>query len=100
MMKFEESCSIAGQLCFVVRRNGAVIEEYREDNMIMTLGRVAVARLFAGLDGGVGMYIGVGTNNAEPDPEQTELTNQYLVQASKVGFVRPQADDGRSRKKY
>ena len=93
MLKFEEGCSVAGQLFFIARRNGQIVEEYRENNMIMTQGRVSVARLFAGLEGGAGKFIGVGSGDAEPNPEQTGLSNQYLVQANKISFVNPQVDN-------
>jgi len=94
LLKFEESCAISGQLCFFVRKNGQIIEEYRENNAIMTLGRVAVARLFAGLPDGNGKFVGVGDSGEPPNPEQTGLSAQYLVEASKISFVNAQVENG------
>jgi hypothetical protein len=94
LLNFEEGCSASGQLFFVVRRRGVIIDSFDESNMIMTLGRVAIARLFSGLSGGNGLYVGVGEDDTPPNAEQTELQNQALVQASLVQFAKAQVNDG------
>ncbi|MDR3353938.1 MAG: hypothetical protein LBO21_02725 [Synergistaceae bacterium] len=93
-LEFEESCSVSGQLFYIVRRHGKVIEESNERNMIMTLGRVAVARLFKGLQGGHGFSVGVGENGDPPNPDQVGLLNPALVMASPVEFARAEVNDG------
>jgi hypothetical protein len=92
----EESCpTVAGELFYIVRaRCGEIVEACKEPNMIMTPGRVAVARLFSGAAGGNGKFIGVGEDDMPPSPDQTELLNQCLVEAHKIGFVRPEVDNG------
>ncbi len=91
MQIFEEGCSCGGQLFFTVRHLGKVLEEYREKNMIMTAGRVAIAKLFAGQSGMAGTHVGVGTSGEAPAPDQEGLENVFLVSAS-AGFARGEAE--------
>jgi hypothetical protein len=94
MVRFEDSCALQGQLCYAVRRRGKAIEEFNDGNMVMTAGRVAIARLFAGSAGGHGYYVGVGDGGDPPNPEQEGLTNQRLVKAWKVGHAAATVEDG------
>jgi hypothetical protein len=94
MLRMLDGCHISGELNYTVLRGGEAIGRYSERNMIMTLGRVAVARLFAGLPGGNGAKIGVGEDGSPVSPEQTSLTNQSLVEASTIGFAQAVTADG------
>lgn len=89
---FSESCPTMGQLFFIVRRNGQVIEEFSERNMIMTGGRIAIAKLFSGQVGLAGTHVGVGTDGSEPNAEQTGLAGGVLVPAKSVSFARAEVD--------
>jgi hypothetical protein len=93
-VKFDESCPVSGQLFYIVRRRGEIVEESNERNMVMTLGRVAIARLFKGSQGGYGFSVGVGENGDPPNPDQTALLNPALVVASPVEFAQAVVDDG------
>jgi hypothetical protein len=93
-VKFEEGCSASGQLFYIVRRRGKIVEESGERNMVMTSGRVAIARLFKGNSGGHGFSVGVGENGDPPTPEQTGLLNPALVMASPVEFAQAEVSDG------
>jgi hypothetical protein len=92
-IKFDESCPVSGQLFYRVRRRGAVVEETALPNMVMTLGRVAIARLFKGQSGAHGFSVGVGENGDPPDPEQTGLLNPALAVASPE-FAQAEVNDG------
>ena len=92
-MVFKDSVCTSGELAYIVRSRGEIIEEYSEKNMIMTLGRVAVARLFAGLPGGNALSVGVGEGSDPPNAEQTDLSNRYLVAASAIGFARAEVQN-------
>jgi hypothetical protein len=94
MLKMIENCSVSGELCYAVRRGGKTVERHHGRNMVMTLGRVAVARLFAGLPGGNGVKIGVGEDGSPVSPEQISLTNPWLVEASSIGFAQAETTDG------
>lgn len=94
MIGFQDCCSVTGQLFYVVRRDGVVIEEFSEQNMIMTDGRIAVARLFAGGAGGNGAFVGVGSSNEPPSPDQTGLTGEVQVPVASVTFANAVVVDG------
>jgi len=94
MIGFQDCCSVTGQLFYVVRRDGVVIEEFSEQNMIMTDGRIAVARLFAGGAGGNGAFVGVGSSNEPPSPDQTGLTGEVKVPVASVTFANAEVVNG------
>lgn len=94
MIGLQESCPATGRLFYVVRRNGAVIEEFSDQNMIMTLGRVAIARLFAGENGGHGAYVGAGSSSAPPAPEQESLTDEVQVSVASVSYAEAEVVNG------
>lgn len=87
MIHFSESCPAQGQLFYTVRKNGVVIETFSEQNMIMTNGRIATARLFAGGIGGKGAFVGVGSSNEPPNPDQSGLTDEVKVPIASVAFA-------------
>jgi hypothetical protein len=91
----EKTREIRGELAYVVRSaSGAVVENVRDPNMIMTLGRMAVARLFAGDFTCAAFGVGVGEGATDPSAEQTELTNPFIKSATRVGFTSSEETDG------
>lgn len=94
MIQFSESCPAQGQLFYTVRKNGVVIETFSEKNMIMTNGRIAIARLFAGGIGGEGAFVGVGSSNEPPAPDQSGLTDEVKVPVASVTFANAEVVNG------
>ena len=94
MIELSESCPAQGQLFYAVRRNGVVVETFSEKNMIMTNGRIAIARLFAGGIGGEGAFVGVGSSNEPPAPDQEGLTDEVKVPIASVAFANAEVVNG------
>lgn len=62
----------------VISRDGTVISEYRDDNMIVNLARTAMAKLISeGAANKVITKFGVGTGAEVATPADTNLTNLY-----------------------
>lgn len=77
-MRLEDAAPLRGSLELHITRAGLEIEHYRDDNMIMSSARDALARLIGGDGAGkVVTKIGVGTNGDGPSPDDTGLTNSY-----------------------
>lgn len=78
-MKVSDTISLRGALAIDVRRGDVLIESWRDDNMIMTAARDALARLVAGDGAGkVITKIGVGTNGGGPTPADVGLTGAFV----------------------
>lgn len=78
-MKATETLTLRGSLLVNVRRAGALVESWRDDNMIMLDARVALAQLIAGDGAGkIITKIGVGTSGAGPTPADTTLTSSFI----------------------
>lgn len=70
---------LRGELLVRVLRDGKVIQTLRDENMIMTVARVALAYLIAGDGAGkVINRIGIGTNGNGPTPDDTALTSAFI----------------------
>lgn len=68
-----------GILAYTVRRRGVVVEVVLDENLIVTSGREADARLLGGDGAGKTLaQIGVGTDGTTPDLGDVGLTNAYL----------------------
>jgi hypothetical protein len=62
----------------VVRKEGRIIEEYEDKNMIMNVAKDAMARLIGGDGAGkIISDIGFGTNVTGPSPDDIGLTAAY-----------------------
>ncbi len=73
-MRLEDAALMRGSLELSITRAGREIEHYRDDNMIMSSARDALARLIGGDGAGkVVTSIGVGTNGSGPSPNDTGL---------------------------
>jgi hypothetical protein len=87
--------AVRGELSYVVKRaDGTIVEAFTDHNMIMTLGRVAVARLFSGDTSCVASGVGVGEGAGAPSMEQTGLTNPFIKPAAHIGFAIPEDTNG------
>jgi hypothetical protein len=77
-MQLADRARPQGILHYTVRRRGVVVEVVHEENLIVNVGRNALARLLGGDGPGkVVTQIGFGTNGASPLPGDTALTNPY-----------------------
>lgn len=78
-MKSNDSVRVKGIFRLVVRRQGELVEDYEDRNLVVDVARVALARLVSGDAAAAPINrIGFGTSNAAPDPADTALTNQLL----------------------
>ncbi|MDR2891586.1 MAG: hypothetical protein LBV80_00645 [Deltaproteobacteria bacterium] len=78
-MRLEDAASLRGCLELSITRHGQEIEHYRDDNMIMSSARDALARLIGGDGAGkVVTQIGVGEDDFGPNPNDTKLTNAFI----------------------
>jgi hypothetical protein len=78
-LRFKDTCSIRGAFFLRIRKNGEIVEEYRDENMIMNVAKTAMARLIAGDGAGKTITkIGVGTNGIGPTPDDTQLTGAFV----------------------
>lgn len=77
-MKFQEKTGITGCFRMQVYRRGKLIEEYQDNNLIVTGARSAMAHLIAG--NGTGKQISriaFGTSLHAPTPDDTAITDAY-----------------------
>lgn len=82
-MRLRDKIPVRG--CFDLRvfKGGQLIEQYRDDNMIMDMARTALAALIGGDGAGkIVTRIGFGVNGAGPSPDDTTLTAAYTVALS------------------
>jgi hypothetical protein len=78
-----------------VLRSGVVIDEYRDNNLIVNGAFFQLARLVGNNTTGRSITkIGFGTGNAAPAVTDTELTDQYLRQVSGYSFPEELIDGG------
>jgi hypothetical protein len=78
--------------CFNMRvfRNGMLIEEYRESNLIVTGARTAVARHLMGeCEGGHIAKIAFGTSGNIPTPDDTAITNALIKPLLGTSLISP-----------
>lgn len=77
-MRFDDTISLRGSLAITVLRGRRVIENWRDDNMIMSAARDALAQLIAGDGAGkVITAIGVGSGGDGPTPADTALAEAF-----------------------
>ena len=74
-MNFKDDARLRGVFEIRVIKAGRELEHYRDDNMIMSSARDALARLIGGAGSGKTVTkIGVGTNGNGPTPNDKGLT--------------------------
>ena len=77
-MNFRDEARLHGIFDIRVIKAGREIEHYRDENMIMSSARDALARLIGGAGSGKTVTkIGVGTNGNGPTPDDKGLTGAY-----------------------
>ena len=77
-MNFRDEARLRGIFDIRVIKAGREIEHYRDENMIMSSARDALARLIGGAGSGTTVTkIGVGTNGNGPTPDDKGLTGAY-----------------------
>lgn len=78
-MRFEEIQPLRGVFVLRVWRDGQIVEEHTDPNMIMTAAKDALARLIGGDGAGKTVTkIGFGTNGNGPTPNDTALTSAFV----------------------
>lgn len=89
-MKFSDENRLRGVFLLRVYRKGKLVEEYRDDNLIVNAAKVALARLIAGEGAGkVVSTIGFGTNGDGPHPGDTALTNAFVKAIASHDYPAP-----------
>ncbi|QHX44317.1 hypothetical protein GWP43_13560 [Treponema vincentii] len=88
MQKIKDPFPIRGIFEMTVKRNGIVIERYRDKNLIVNGARNQAARLFAGDSVNRAIAkIAFGTNGTDPVIGDTAITNAFVKDV--VGFEFP-----------
>ena len=78
-MKITDTIGLKGIFEIKIYQKGRLIEEYRDENMIMNVAKEALAKLIGGDGSGKTITkIGFGTNGNGPSPDDTSLTNAYI----------------------
>jgi hypothetical protein len=78
-MKIVDMEKVKGMFELRVFRDGQVIEEYSDENMIVNAAKDALARLIGGDGTGKTITgIGFGTNGSGPTPADTALTGAFI----------------------
>lgn len=78
-MKIIDKHSLRGVFRLRVYKNGSLIQEYADNNLIVNAAKVSLANLLSG-DGGskIVTKIGFGTSGTAPASSDTALTNPYI----------------------
>jgi hypothetical protein len=86
-MREKDFVAIRGDFRLVVKKNGVVVEEYEDHNMIMDVAKDAMAQLVGGSGSGKTITkIGFGTNGNGPFPTDTTLTGSYSKNVASVSY--------------
>ena len=79
MLLADKSRPPTGVFSLLVFRNGELIDEYVDTNLIVSRGRTNVVRLLGGDGSGLNVAkIGFGTNGSAPSPGNTALADAYV----------------------
>lgn len=79
MLLSDKSGSPRGVFSLLTFRNGELIDEYVDENLIVSRGRTNVVRLLGGDVTGLSVAkIGFGTNGAAASPGNTSLTDSFV----------------------
>ena len=78
-MNLNEDITLAGTLEITVRRGDEVIEQWRDENLIVNGARDMLAQLIAGDGNGQAVtQIGFGVGESPASPDDTALTGAYV----------------------
>jgi hypothetical protein len=87
MTKFSEDIPLHGQFSITIRRNGIIVEQYEEKNLIVNAARQSVARLIAGDVAGKSIAsIAFGTSGTSASADDTSIANPYIKAISSVSY--------------
>lgn len=83
----DELAAPRGRLRVTIRRNGEIIEEMDEDNLIVDVAKTVHSRLLGGSTTGKTVTtIGFGTNGTAPVAGNTALTSSYTKALDSVSY--------------
>lgn len=86
-MRESDISRMRGEFTLRIWRAGELLEEYRDENMIMSVAKDAMAKLIGGSGGGkVITTIGFGINGAGPTPSDTALTASFAKAITSVSY--------------
>jgi len=89
MIEMVDKVPIKGSLTVKVYKNGVLVEETTENNLVVNGGRDQIARLIAGNVTGRSINrIAFGTNGTAPEAADSIITNQFVRPVD--GFSYPQ----------
>lgn len=78
-MKIQERQQVRGSFMIRIYTNGVLTEEYRDDNLIVDMAKVALTRLVAGeVTGRSVNRIAVGTRSATPIASDVAITSPFV----------------------
>lgn len=87
MINNTEDATIHGDFHLVIKKNGVVIEEYADHNMIMNVAKDAMAHLIGGAGSGKTITrIGFGTSGGGPSPSDLALTDSFSKNMGSVSY--------------
>lgn len=87
-MKFDDSIQVKGEFHLkVYHRDGRLLEEYTEKNLVVTLGRTNLSKLLGGsVTGRSVSQIAFGEDGTAPSAGDTSLTNSYAKSVDSVTY--------------
>jgi hypothetical protein len=89
-VNINDDATLKGMFELRVYRDGALVEEYQDNNMILNAAKYALARLIAGAGSGkVITQIGFGVNGSGPSPDDTALTAAFTKTISGITYPAP-----------
>ena len=82
-----EQIAMRGDFRLRIYRNGLLVEEQHDPNMIMNVAKDAMAKLIGGSGTGKTITkIGFGTNATSPTPDDTALSDSYVKNVTVVTY--------------
>lgn len=82
-----EQIAMHGDFRLRIYRNGLLVEEQHDPNMIMNVAKDAMAKLIGGSGSGKTITkIGFGTSSTGPTPADTSLANSYSKNVTSVAY--------------
>lgn len=80
-----EQINVVGELQLFVYENEALVKAFKENNLVVSLGKENAAKLIGGIIGGAAITkIGVGTNGTATDVADNALTAPFTKDISSV----------------
>ncbi len=77
---------LRGSVDFLTMRNGIIIDRWQSSNLIVDIGRDAMARLLGGNRTTFVTKIGFGTNGTPTQPQDTALANMFSKPLENVRY--------------